>query len=436
LPNHWTNEVWRLASILVVALIPGIAIGYPYAAVAIALLGYLFWHFRKLRNLYLWLRAPDDAPVPDAEGLWGEVFHALHTRQQRIAKREQKLSTLLTRFEDASMALPDAVVVLRGEGTIDWINPAAERLLGLRPQQDMGQSVTNLVRNPVFVSYLRSHDYTAPILMESPRNANLTLNIRIVPYGHGLRLLVARDITRMQRLEQMRRDFVANISHELRTPLTVVTGYLETMIDSAEPALEPWLGSLRLMQEQTRRMSHLVTDLLFLSRIETSPRTSTWDPVSVPALLAAIREEALALSGEERHTIDLEVDESLWIKGNESELRSAFSNIVFNAVRYTPAQGHITVRWYGDERGAHLEVQDSGIGIAAEHIPRLTERFYRVDTARSRERGGTGLGLAIVKHVMARHEGELTIESTPGVGSKFACHFQNQLVIRQQRRAG
>ncbi len=428
--QYWTSEFWRLVLLVVAALVVGALAGYPFAAAALALLGYIAWQLYRQWTLSRWLRAPETNPIPDAGGRWGEIFHDLYQWRRRMEVREKTLGSLLTRFEDAATALPDAVVVLSSNDDIEWFNPAARRLLGLRPQSDMGQPVGNLVRHPDFIAQLNGPQPAAPIQIESPRNENISLNVRIVPYGSGRRLLVARDITRMLHLEQVRRDFVANISHELRTPLTVLTGFLETMADSGEPGLEAWHDSLKSMQDQATRMRNLVTDLLFLARIEAAPRTGNWEPVAVPAMLGAIREDALALSSGEKHHIDMDIDESLWLRGNDAELRSAFSNLLVNAVRYTPAGRQIQVRWAADETGARLSVQDNGIGIPPQHIARLTERFYRVDTARSRESGGTGLGLAIVKHVLLRHDAELDIESTPGEGSSFICHFPADLIVR------
>jgi two-component system phosphate regulon sensor histidine kinase PhoR len=431
LQKGWSTDIWRLVLLLAAAALVGVVIGYPLVTLLIAQAGFIFWHLRELNRLERWLQNPERDDVPEAEqGLWGEIFDLLYRWRQRASRREQKLETLLSRFQQAASALPDAVVILRGDGTIEWVNKVSLRLLGIS-KKDVGQPVANLLRQPEFVAYFRNRDYSTPLNLDSPANQNLRLRVRIVPYGIGQKLLVARDVTRLQRLEDMRRDFVANISHEMRTPLTVITGYLESLSDHEKSLSEDAHKSIQLMQEQTTRMQHLVTDLLFLSRIETGPRTSTWEPVAVPAMLAAVREDAMALSGEEKHRISMDVDNSIWLRGNETEIRSAFSNLIFNAVRYTPPGGEISVRWFADKGGAHFSVSDSGIGIPSQHIPRLTERFYRVDTARSRERGGTGLGLAIVKHVLQRHDARLDIESAENQGSTFTCHFPRDNIIKQ-----
>lgn len=431
----WTTDIWRLALLLTAATLIGTAVGHPLAAVLIAQTGFILWHFRELRRLEQWLQKPESHNVPEAEyGLWGEIFDLLYRWRQRSQRREQKLETLLSRFQQAASALPDAVVILRGDSVIEWANKSAQRLLGLNLTKDIGQPIANLVRQPEFVSYLRAREYSTPLQMVAPGRENLSLTVRIVPYGIGQKLLVARDVTRLKRLEDMRRDFVANISHEMRTPLTVITGYLEALVDHERELSDESRKSVAQMQEQTARMQNLVTDLLFLSRIETGPRTSTWESVAVPAMLSAIREDARALSGDEKHNIGLDIDNSIWLRGNETELRSAFSNLIFNAVRYTPAGGSIDIKWWADDDGAHFSVSDSGIGIPIRHIPRLTERFYRVDTARSRERGGTGLGLAIVKHVLQRHDATLKIESAENRGSTFTCNFPAEMIIQQEAK--
>jgi two-component system phosphate regulon sensor histidine kinase PhoR len=291
-----------------------------------------------------------------------------------------------------------------------------------------------VVRNPLFTAYLQGGDYAEPVEIPSPADERIRLQGRVVIFGKKQKLIIGRDVTRIHQLEQMRRDFVANVSHELRTPLTVISGFLEPMLDDARHGkLEEWQSSLELMEDQTSRMQRIVEDLLLLSRLETDRTGISRDPVSVPSLLTGIREDALQLASDKQHRITVEANEQLWLHGSEQELRSAFSNLVFNAVRYTPAQGEIHIRWYEYQNGARLDVTDSGIGVAAQHIPRLTERFYRVDVGRSRESGGTGLGLAIVKHVLNRHQASLHIESQPGQGSTFSCIFAPEVTLHRHR---
>jgi two-component system phosphate regulon sensor histidine kinase PhoR len=264
----------------------------------------------------------------------------------------------------------------------------------------------------------------------SPVDQNMQLSVRVVPYAEELRLFVARDVTRLQQLSQVRSDFVANVSHELRTPLTVVSGYLQTLRAQEKLCPEPWKPVLSEMQAQTDRMTSVIQDLLLISRLESGQSSSPSEQVYVPEMLRRIHAEAQTLSGDRRHMFSIEADSSLHLLGVESELYSAFSNLVVNAVQYTPARGLIRIRWYGDENGAHFSVEDNGIGIPEQHLARVTERFYRVDAGRSRNSGGTGLGLSIVKHVLNRHDGRLHIESSPGKGSLFRCDFAPERVIR------
>lgn len=433
--NPWIEEAWRTFAIALVSLVVGWLAGHVALALLAGLGAYAAWHMRQVYRLEQWLRHGKRFHPPEAHGIWEEIFQHIYRLQQRNRKRKRKLGAMLSRFQQATAALPDATVVLEGE-RIDWWNDAAEALLGLSYPRDAGQHVANLLRHPDFVAYLRGGRFDNPIQLPSPRDPHITLSLKIIVYGKNQRLLVARDISRLQQLERMRRDFVANVSHELRTPLTVVAGYLETLLDDQDDAAaRRWRRTLQAMREQSDRMQGIVEDLLTLSRLETAPQSDQQAPVAVPGLLAQLLEDARQLSGAQAHQITLEADPALWLLGSEKELRSLFSNLAFNAVRYTPAGGSIRMRWYGDAGGAHFEITDTGIGIAAQHIPRLTERFYRVDIGRSRGSGGTGLGLAIVKHVLLRHDGRLHIDSQPGKGSTFTCDFPAARVHRPARPA-
>ena len=310
-------------------------------------------------------------------------------------------------------------MVLDDKGRVEWWNGVATRMLGLSRKHDKGERIDELIRDPVFRSYLADDNFSRPLQMPGPVDEGVILEVRIVPYGKGKHLLQARDITRLQQLETVRRDFVANVSHEIRTPLTVVHGYLETMSDSDDESLSAWQRIIKQMQQQTIRMQRIVEDLLLLSRLESHQSTQGQDELDVPALLKSMLQEGRSLSGELSHDLRIEVDQGLWLIGESAEIYSAFSNLLFNAIRYTPAGGEIALSWYRGETGPCFSVTDTGIGIEQEHIPRLTERFYRVDVGRSRQSGGTGLGLAIVKHVLTRHGGHLRIESEPGKGSRF-----------------
>ncbi len=427
--GSWVLEFWRVVGLLFIALPVGLVTGHVGAALVLAILGYLIYHLYQLRNLERWLRSKGRA-TPEVQGVWGDVYYQLYRLQRRNRRRKKKLAAMLGRFRESTAAMPDATVVLDQDGLIEWWNDAAVKAFGLKQPHDVGLPLTNLVRHPDLLRYLESGTFSESLVIPSPVDERASLSIRIIPYGNNQRLLVARDITRLQLLEQMRRDFIANVSHELRTPLTVISGYLETLQDANDDCAREWAGSLSAMEQQAARMQQIVTDLLLLSRLETESVPSDRQPVDVPALLGMLREDAEVLS-RNSHTIELDAQSGLWLLGSRTELRSAFSNLIYNAVRYTPAGGRIQIRWYSDDEGAHFEVADSGIGIAAQHIPRLTERFYRVDVGRSREAGGTGLGLAIVKHVLMRHDARLSVSSEPGVGSVFACHFLPEQIAQE-----
>jgi len=415
----WFQELWRLFSLVLFFLLIGLFTGEICFYFFIASLIYIGWHLYNLYRLHRWFTSRKFQP-PDAPGIWGEVFHQFYRLQQRNRKRKRKLAAILKRFQKSTSAMPDATIVLNKNYQIEWINKAARQLLGLQSPQDKGKPVTNFIRSPNFAEYLANTDNQSSVNLVSPCDSQIMLRICVVPYARNdQHLLLARDITPLHRLEQMRSDFIGNVSHELRTPLTVINGFLETLQDNPP---KQWERPLFLMAQQTIRMRNLVEDLLLLSRLESEAVEPTHQPIAVAELLKTISEEAHLLNGE--HHISLEMDNNLKLNGQKEELRSAFSNLVFNAVRYTPAGGSIKIYWYEDKEGKHFKVSDTGEGIAEEHIPRLTERFYRVDVARSRSRGGTGLGLAIVKHVLNRHNGKLCIKSKIGEGSTFWCDFR------------
>jgi two-component system phosphate regulon sensor histidine kinase PhoR len=428
LPSPWIIELLRISALTAVAVLLGLVTGQflLFSFLAALIYIYLALHLRQIYRLQRWLQTGNDLQPPNAYGVWGEVYHQLYRRERRNHELVRQLRALLNRFQDSAAALPDAIVALTGSGEIEWLNKAATKLLGLRAPQDIGQSITNLVRQPAFTALVEARSYETSVDIPSPIDDNAHLLIRIVPYGKDERLLVARDVTQLHKLEQVRRDFVANVSHELRTPLTVVSGYLETLADIKDKELA---DSINAMRQQTARMQHIVDDLLLLARLETDKEgIRDRKPVGVPHLIEDVIREAHELSGGQ-HKIESRIDPDLLLSGRRNELYSAFSNVLFNAVQYTPAGGTITVSWYGDENGAHFEVADTGPGIAAHHIDRLTERFYRVDNARSRELGGTGLGLAIVKHVLTRHGATLRIDSELGRGSRFICDFPTERII-------
>jgi two-component system phosphate regulon sensor histidine kinase PhoR len=377
------------------------------------------------------MRTPSEesAPLPRALGMWDYVFADVNRRSQRAFHKQERLSAALERFREASQAMPHGLMFLSSANTIDWVNHQGEQQFGLDRVRDQGTPVTNIVRQPDFVRYLKSGDYSAPLTFTIGRPVLRTLVVTIVPFSEDMRLLLSEDITQGQRVEAMRRDFVANVSHEMRTPLTVVSGFLETVIDGLDDlAKEDIRHYLGLASEQAGRMQQLIQDLLTLSALETGAPMWQEEPVDVAKLVHDVEREAIVVSGG-RHRIELDCSVSAPLLGNAKELHSAFANLAINAVRYTPEGGHIRISWR--QRGTVVEytVEDDGIGIAADHIPRLTERFYRVDRGRSRETGGTGLGLAIVKHVLSRHQGDLLIDSEPGRGSRFTACFPARRLV-------
>ena len=428
------NDIRRFAVVFLFSLIIGLVLNQVAICLLSGLLLFLVWHYRILKQLHLWLQRRSGSNPPELPGIIDEICREIDFLRERHKQRKDKLAGFLRRFQDATSALPDAVIILGDYGVIEWANEKATEYLGIRWPQDGGQRIANLIRNPGLSAYLNKSGKPGEISdrglqLDSPVNPDQVLEFRIAPYGDNQKLLVARDITNIQRINQMRKDFIANASHELRTPLTVISGYLEGLDDDSEQFTGPVKSQIRQMRKQTERMQRLIEDLLTLSVLETTPEHTETESVPVPELLAPIYQEAEGLSGIMEHIFYVETDPTLWLRGNQRELYSAFSNLVFNAVQHTPAHGIIRLRWYVDEEGAHFSVSDNGPGIAPEHISRITERFYRVDKGRSRDKGGTGLGLAIVKHVLARHGAHLHIESQPGKGSTFRCDFPERNIV-------
>ncbi len=422
--GFWWRPLGVLAGALLVALILWAgsgwvaALGFLAGIQAIVMLRRLWEEFRLAR----WLENPDVVEPPDATGTWGDIFYRLQKLQRRYKASRGELTTALEQFEHAAMAVPDGMVILNRSEQIEWCNPASRIYLGLDCERDRGQFIRYLLRQAPFLDFLDAADYSQSLVYKSPVNRELTLSLQLVPFGESKKLLVARDITDLERVDAMRRDFIANVSHELRTPLTVVGGFVETLADAPDlPAAES-RHYFDLMLGHTRRMQHLLDDLLILSRLESADHTLKDDLVNVPELAQALKTEAESLS-RGRHRISLHCQSEVGLKGNLQEIRSALGNLVSNAVRYTPEGGEITLTWREHDGEGIFSVIDTGEGVASEHIPRLTERFYRIDRSRSRETGGTGLGLAIVKHVLTRHDARLEVQSTPGKGSTFSAVF-------------
>lgn len=382
------------------------------------MLGLILMQLQYLLNLSDWLDSPNTVRLPDGWGAWTEIFSRLYHLRRGDEKNQTELTEWLARFRQAMSLLPDGLVIMDDVLFLEWCNPVAERHLGLDLQRDKGMRVTNLVRTPEFIDYIILGRYEQPLTL-SFRERKLI--VHIIPFENRRQILVSHDVTESERIEMMRRDFIANASHELRTPLTVINGFLE--IAAMQPELEPTTRAshIKMMSEQGARMQGLIEDMLSLSRLESDDYPKHSEIIDMPAMLSEIVQEAKALSGG-KQTFSLACDGPN-IFGSRDEIRSAVSNLVTNAVRYTAESGTIALVWTQNAQGPLFSVQDSGIGISSEHLSRLTERFYRVDKGRSRETKGTGLGLAIVKHVLLRHSAHLIVESTLGLGSKFSVQF-------------
>lgn len=425
--SAWLRTLGQLALVLVTAAVVGVLVGHPWPVLTFIALGIVAWHYWRLRRLLLRLTARQRHTPPLGDGVWNELDRLLHRSQQEMRARKRRLIEMLRAYRAAAAALPDAIVVVdRNSQRIQWFNEAATGLLALRHPRDIGASMASCLQPLQLAHWLAAGRNAEPLEVTSPWNPAVTLSLRLIPYSENLWMLIARDVTRLLQLEQMRRDFVANVSHELRTPLTVVHGYLEMLDPEEHP---DWAPMLAEMQRQSQRMTQLVEDLLMLSRLESSDHLAGEEPVAMAPMLGTLRREALALS-QNRHEVTVEDTAGVDLYGSGKELHSAFSNLVSNAIRYTPAGGQITIRLRPDkperpraQPGVVLEVADTGYGIPAAHLPRITERFYRVSNSRSRESGGTGLGLSIVKHVLNLHQARLEITSEVGRGSTFSCHF-------------
>ncbi len=431
-----TGRLRTVPAVLVPLAGLALALGYAFDSNAgwILLTGgalaILAFHLRNLGRLLGWLEHPDPDNVPGSTGAWDDAFASIHRRERSHAADQQRLARLLVRYRQASRALPDSVVILDADNRIQWCNDRAYGHFGIDAEADIGQPITNLVRHPEFVDYISAGDYSSPVQVRTNHGTARVLEAQIIPYEDAQKLLMARDVTQAERLDQIRRDFVANVSHELRTPLTVMAGFLETV---RELELDPQRSReyLDMMADQSRRMQRLLDDLLTLSSLESSPEPRGDERIVTARLLARVRADAESLSAG-RHRIGFDAEGDYDLLGAEAEIASAFGNLVSNAIRYTPPGGEVRIVWRASAEGARFTVEDTGVGIAPEHIPRLTERFYRVDRGRSRETGGTGLGLAIVKHALLRHQASLDIQSEPGRGSRFTARFPARRLVPAQ----
>ncbi len=426
-PAH-RYEATRLAAVILLGIVLGLLTDQYVLGLALTLLLYLGEHSYQLVKLLVLTDSSGCVTPPFPAGLWGEIYRVIAQHQKRSRKRKRGLVRFASRFREAAGAIPDALMILDKDQRVEWANASTQSLLGFSWIDAAGRTFTDLIRYPAIKEYIEGGDFHQPLDFIPPHNKAIVLSIRVTPFGgkKRQRLLVAREITKIYHLNQIRRDFVANVSHELRTPLTVINGFVENLLD-ADSTPATFERPLQLMHSQAIRMESIIQDLLTLSRLEMDEKASDQTPIDVPQMLAHIVHEAAALNTGHRFDVDPEPD--LWLLGNEREIRSAFSNLVFNAAKHTPASTEIRVVWHHDDQGPFMSVADDGQGISPEHIPRLTERFYRVGKGRSRASGGTGLGLAIVKHALNRHEAELHISSKPGSGSTFTCHFPSDLSL-------
>ncbi len=417
--RSWKVHAGRLFLAAVAVVTVGSLSGYARELSLIALLAYLGWHLTNLWRLYRWLRVPG-LEVPESLGLWSDIYERIATLQKENLRQNERYQRMIGEFRQLTDAFPDATLVIDRNRCISWFNRAATRLLGLRSPEDLGKPVTNLLRGPDFANWLAVQDRVrSPLEMASPRSDNIWLSVSAFGFQDEQRLIVLRDHTEVHNVEQIRRDFVANISHELRTPLTVLQGYLELLRENRTDEVG---DAVDRMLTQTAQMQAMLDDLLELSRLQSDENHGEEEVVDVPAMLMQLQEQAEELS-RGQHELVFRADEGLWLCGVASDLESAFGNLISNAIKYTPDGGRVEVIWRDAEDGPRLEVRDTGIGIPNRDIPRLTERFYRVGSDRARQTGGTGLGLSIVKHVMNAHQGDLTIESELGEGSRFGCTF-------------
>jgi len=418
---------------LVAALVVGAALGWFAGSVWVGVSGafaiYLAWNLWQLRALHFWLQHRSVADPPDAMGLWGDVVAQVVRLHRRKRFHKERLTRLFRELRRSTAAMPDGVVMLDPQGEIVWFNRKAGELLDLSRRADLGLRIDNLVRHPDFVRYLRGSQHSLPLIVRIDTPTERHIAFQLISYGEDQRLLMLREVTREVRLEQMRKDFVANASHELLSPLTVVAGYLENF--SVDPHLGELAEPIAEMRRQTDRMTRIIEDLLELSRFEANDAPIKGLPIDVAAMAAMLRKDVLARPTHPRQ-VEVAIDSAASLIGDEAMVQSAFSNLVDNAAKYTPPEGTVQIRWWTDEAGGHFSVRDTGPGISAEHLPRLTERFYRVDPGRSRETGGSGLGLAIVKHALHRHGGRLDIESIAGRGSTFTCHFPPERILERR----
>ena len=425
------QDIWKFTVLIFVAALFGLTIGYVIASMLVMSLGIIAWQIYRLKTLSEWVENPKHNPMPEVSGQLSTLYRSIHRKNATNSKRKRQLSAYLTQFRKAVSALPDAIILIDDNGKIEWANKNANPVLGIRWPEDSNVRFGDLIRYPEVAKLLKQADSNKKssnqgVVVNSITNSEQTISFKCVRYSNDIRMVIARDVSRLIKVNQMHSDFVANVSHELKTPLTVLKGYVEILRDSPELP-DKFSKPIAQMNLQSVRMELIVGDLLYLAKLEDTANIKPSEDVDVTHVINTIIESVSPLIDEKQHKIELDIDYSLNVAGAQNELHSAFSNLITNAINYTPNHGVIKVRWNESAKGSVFSVSDNGIGIAAQHRERLTQRFYRVDTDRSREGGGTGLGLAIVKHVLQRHNAELDIISIEGEGSTFRCLFPKNL---------
>ena len=423
------TEIQVISLLSLLALIIGLANDFLVYTMLIVFFLYLIWVFINFLKVYRWIEADCKLAPPDVTGISADMANSLYRMQQRNIRTDRRRKNLSDRVGQVTSALPDAIVTLSSERVLQWWNPSAIKILGFK-NSDKGQSIVNIVRDPRFIAFIEKPDISTQLELKAAHDQSRTVIFSATTFGEGEIILVARDITRLKHLEQMRQDFLANISHELRTPLTVLSGYTETLMDNTKSVPNTWVKALSQIQEQTNRMIYLADDLVMLSQLESTTVPVPKTPIDLEKLLLQVHNDAKIISENifpgKPNIISLDLEQNIQLTGDQKELYSAFSNLVLNAIKHNPIGTSIDIRAYNADNSVVVEISDDGCGIDSQHISRLTERFYRVDQSRSTETGGTGLGLAIVKHVLIRHSGVLKIKSKVREGTSFQCKFSEK----------
>jgi len=426
------KDIWKFGLLLACAGLIGFITGYFLLSTLLTAIGIIVWQNYRLHLLYLWTLNEPDNPMPETSGLTYLLHREINRRRIKNKKHKRQLSTLLNQFKQAVSVLPDAIVLIDNQGKIEWANSNAKNILGLKWPEDAQLRFSDLIRYPEVDNILEQQQpQKEGVIVNSHLQNGATINIKAVRYTDSLRMVIARDVSRLIKVNKMHTDFVANVSHELKTPLTVLRGYIEIM-DASSQLPDVFTKPLQQMSLQSARMQLIVSDLLYIAKLEDSENVPATTPIKISTLVNSIIESVAPLIEEKQQTLELNINNSIELLGVQSELHSAFSNLIANAINYTPQNGVIVVTWKEKDNHAVFGVKDNGLGIAAHHIERLTQRFYRVDSDRSREGGGTGLGLAIVKHVLQRHDAELDINSKEGSGSHFKCLFPSNKIRKKQ----